>query len=106
MTHVTIDTLNHGWNLRLRQRTTSSCFERRSWTGPATGGSSAPSRPNCASTPATRSPNSASLEPISGHIAKEATQYNREEEFRSALDNYIADYKSIAPRPRWTRLRR
>lgn len=27
------------------------------------------------------------------HIANEATQHNREEEFRSALDNYIADYK-------------
>ncbi len=27
------------------------------------------------------------------HITNEATQYDREEEFRSALDNYIADYK-------------
>jgi len=27
------------------------------------------------------------------HITNEATQYDRDEEFRSALDNYIADYK-------------
>jgi hypothetical protein len=27
------------------------------------------------------------------HIANEATQYNRDEEFRCALDNYIASYK-------------
>ncbi len=41
------------------------------------------------------------------NIANETTLYNRDEEFRSALNNYIAGYKkhrAIAQHPRWTRL--